>query len=66
MSDEEIIVKVVRGDYEEDVHYAVAEPSFAPKLYGVAKVDGVPPHMPWNFFPKNKARCHFNALTRRH
>jgi hypothetical protein len=42
-SEDEIVVKVVRGRYGEDAHYAAAEEGFAPKLYGVAKVDGAPP-----------------------
>jgi Phosphotransferase enzyme family len=42
-SEEEIVVKVVGEGYGEDAHDLAAESGFAPKLYGVAKVDGAPP-----------------------
>ena len=42
-SEEEVVVKVVREGYGKDAHYVAAESGFAPKLYGVAKVDGAPP-----------------------
>ncbi|KAG9046088.1 hypothetical protein FS842_001002 [Serendipita sp. 407] len=42
-TEEEVLVKVVRGGYGEEAHRIIAENGFAPKLYGVARVDGAPP-----------------------
>jgi serine/threonine protein kinase len=40
---EEVLVKVAHGGYGEEAHRVAAQEGFAPKLYGVAKVDGAPP-----------------------
>ncbi|PVG02992.1 hypothetical protein CPB86DRAFT_696255 [Serendipita vermifera] len=42
-SEGEVLVKVVRGPYGVEAHRFAAEGGFAPRLYGVAKVDGAPP-----------------------
>lgn len=39
---EEVLVKIVEGDYGYEAHRIAAESGFAPKLYGVAKLDGAP------------------------
>ncbi|CAG8707682.1 362_t:CDS:2, partial [Acaulospora colombiana] len=42
-SESEVLVKIVRGPYGVDAHRFAAENGFAPRLYGVANVDGAPP-----------------------
>ncbi|KIM22876.1 hypothetical protein M408DRAFT_276752 [Serendipita vermifera MAFF 305830] len=51
---EEVLVKVVRGRYGEHAHRAAAQQGFAPKLYGVAEVNGAPTAYVMEFFSKEE------------
>lgn len=41
-NEEEVLVKLVQGNYGKDAHRVAAESGLAPKLYGVASLDGAP------------------------
>lgn len=39
---EKVLVKIVQGNYGYEAHKITAESGFSPKLFGMAKLDGVP------------------------
>jgi serine/threonine protein kinase len=51
---QEVLVKVAPKRYGEAAHRAAAQEGFAPKLYGVAKVDGAPPAYVMEFLSEEK------------
>ena len=53
-SGDEVLVKVVKRAYGEQAHRLAAENGFAPKLYGVAQVDGAPPAYVMEFLSEAK------------
>jgi serine/threonine protein kinase len=60
---EEVLIKVVRGGYGEEAHRAAAQEGFAPKLYGVAKVDGAPPAYVMEFLSEKEGWVPFQDAT---
>jgi hypothetical protein len=53
-SEDEVLVKVVKRAYGVQAHRLAAENGFAPKLYGVAEVDGAPPAYVMEFLSEQK------------
>jgi hypothetical protein len=56
--EEEVLIKLVQGNYGEDAHCIAAENGLAPKLYGQASFDGAPTAYVMEYLSKGQGWQH--------